>query len=50
MNKTKETGTRYPNLMKQFMDSGLVRQDDDGSFVVPGLDEDKKFKPFQEDQ
>ena len=34
------------NLLSQFIESGFVVQDEDGSFIVPGMDEARKFKPF----
>ena len=34
------------NLMTQFIESGFVAQDDDGNFVFPGADQERKFKPF----
>ena len=36
------------NLMSQFIESGFVVQDEDGSFIVPGMDEQRKFKPFSQ--
>ena len=36
------------NLMSQFIESGFVVQDEDGSFIVPGIDEQRKFKPFSQ--
>ena len=49
MEADKETGDAAANLMKQFINEGFVQADEDGSFIIPGLDVDKKFKPFEED-
>ena len=36
------------NLMKQFLDTGFVEQDDDGTFSIPAANSAKKFKPFED--
>ena len=48
MEQDKHTGDAAANLLQQFVETGFVRQDDDGAFVLPGLSGEKKFRPFEE--
>ena len=41
-----QEGKAAASLMEQFMETGLVTQNDDGSFTIPGLSGEKTFKPF----
>ena len=49
MEQTDQQQKAGANLMSQFIESGYVVQDEEGSFVVPGIDEQRKFKPFTQD-
>ena len=46
MEQDKQNGDAAANLLQQFVETGFVRQDEDGGFVLPGLSEEKKFRPF----
>lgn len=48
MEQGRQTGDAAVSLLKQFVDTGFARQEDDGSFIIPGLSGEKKFKPFEE--
>ena len=41
-----KNGIAAASLMSQFMNAGLVRQDDDESFVVAGDGSGSKFRPI----
>ena len=43
-----QNGKVATDLLSQFLETGFVRQDDDGTFTVPGISGEKKFKPFGE--
>ena len=40
-------GQAAADLVKQFLDAGVVQQDDDGGFAVAGDGNNRKFKPFE---
>ena len=42
----KRNGDAASSLVQQFLDAGYVKQDKDGSFIVPGANVNKKFKAF----
>ena len=48
MEQSKSQGDAALNLLDQFMKTGFVTQHDDGSFAIPGINVEKKFKPFDE--
>ena len=48
MEQSKGQGDAALNLLDQFMKTGFVTQHDDGSFAIPGINGEKKFKPFDE--
>ena len=48
MEGNKGEGEAALNLLKQFVATGFVNQDEDGSFVMPGVSGERKFKPFEE--
>ena len=41
-----QTGKVAANLMSQFMEAGLVNQEDEGEFTVQPSQSPSKFKPF----
>ena len=49
MEEEKRNGDAAVSLLKQFVETGFARQDDEGAFILPGLSGEKKFKPFEED-
>ena len=46
LEEQQKNGQAAANLMSQFMEAGLVKQGDDGDFVVHGSHGDRQFKPF----
>ena len=48
MEEEKRNGDAAVSLLKQFIETGFARQDDEGAFILPGLSGEKKFKPFEE--
>ena len=38
------------NLLQQFVATGFVTQEEDGSFIMPGVSGDRKFKPYESQQ
>ena len=49
MEEDKQNGDAAANLMKQFMDNGILTQDEDGFVVNTGATPGKKFKPFDDE-
>ena len=41
----RQNGDAAANLLQQFLDAGYVKQDKDGSFMVPGISKERKFEP-----
>ena len=48
MEEEKRNGDAAVSFLKQFVETGFARQDDEGAFILPGLSGEKKFKPFEE--
>ena len=48
MEEDRQKGIAASSLVQQFMETGFVRQDENGSFVLPGLSGEKKFRPFED--
>ena len=46
MEESKSTGDAAAHLVQQFIDAGIVAQDEEGSFTVPGVSQDRKFQAF----
>ena len=46
MEEQRANGNAAASLVQQFVEAGFVQQDEDGSFIVPGDDEQRRFKPF----
>ena len=42
----KQNGDAATSLLRQFIDAGLISQNDDGTFVAPNDNEDRKFQPM----
>ena len=47
MEHNSKDGQAALDLIDQLLKTGFVTQDDEGSFVVPGINGEKKFKPFE---
>ena len=47
MEENGQNGKVATNLLSQFLETGFVHQDDDGTFTVSGISGEKKFKPFE---
>ena len=50
MEDSKGEGEAALDLLKQFVSTGFVTQDEDGNFTMPGVSGERKFKPFEEQQ
>ena len=48
MESEKSHGDAAIDLLKQFVATGFVVQDEEGKFVVPGISGERKFKPFED--
>ena len=48
MKSEKSDGDAALDLLKQFVSTGFVTQDEDGNFTLPGVSGERKFKPFEE--
>ena len=46
----KSQGDAAINLLQQFVATGFVTQEEDGSFIMPGVSGDRKFKPYESQQ
>ena len=38
------------DLLRQFVATGFVNQEEDGSFIMPGVSGERKFKPYEGQQ
>ena len=50
MEDSKGEGEAALDLLKQFVSTGFVTQDEDGNFTMPGVSGEQKFKPFGDQQ
>jgi len=48
MEDSKGEGEAALDLIKQFVSTGFVTQDEDGNFTMPGVSGERKFKPFDD--
>lgn len=48
MQEEKQRGDAAADLLGQFLDAGYVQQEKDGVFIVPGVSQARKFKPFED--
>ena len=48
MESEKSHGDAALDLLKQFVSTGFVTQDEDGNFTLPGVSGERKFKPFED--
>lgn len=49
MEQAKQNGEAAADLLRQFIDAGIVSQAQDGNFVVPGDGTPRKFQPFSQE-
>ena len=50
MEQSQQEGHAATNLITQLLNSGVVRDDGEGSIIIPTADGEKKFRPFQENE
>ena len=48
MEGSKGEGDAALDLLKQFVSTGFVTQDEDGNFTIPGASGQRTFRPFGE--
>ena len=46
METEKSQGDAAIDLLRQFVATGFVTQEEDGSFTMPGVSGERKFKPY----
>ena len=46
MEGSKGEGDAALDLLKQFVSTGFVTQDEDGNFTLPGVSGQRTFRPF----
>ena len=50
MEDSKAEGEAALDLLKQFVATGFVNQDEEGNFILPGVSGERKFKPYADQQ
>ena len=47
LEENQRQGQAAADLVKQFLDAGVVEQDEDGGFAIAGDGNNRRFKPFE---